>query len=76
MDNQERVRLKEKEEKSRMKGYGMQKPSAYEESVMKDPNRISKYNAFMQGMSYQKLKQKKILISESLAYRRPSYKMS
>ena len=58
-----------------MMEYGMQKLSAYEEAVRKDPNRISKYNAFMQGMSYQKLKQKKILISESLAYRRPSYKI-
>jgi hypothetical protein len=58
-----------------MREYGMQKLSAYEEAVRKDPNRISKYNAFMQGMSYQKLKQKKILISESLAYRRPSYKI-
>lgn len=36
----------------KMRDFGIKKPSAYEEALNNDPNRISKYNAFMQVMSY------------------------
>jgi hypothetical protein len=70
------MRGKDDSENKRMRQFGMQKLSAYEESVNNDPNRITKYNAFMQMMSFQKLKQKNIMISDSIAYKRPTYKMS
>ena len=40
-----------------------------------DPKRISKYNAFYSNMSYNKLKKKNILLSNSLSYRRPENKI-